>query len=721
MFECRACVIRCIRAIAGDTFNTPSLTRRPLFLTPRLSPQTARRAAFTTKPTRNDASNTLTPGKQPIEDDSKDDGTKTRGITIRNENALRIELRYLDDPLKLASHVHYTLRSNKPDKALDLCRLASKKRQDITVSWNHCVDWHMSKGRIDDAIKIYNEMKKRAQFPDSYTYMLLLRGLAKPHHHGGEVKQANVVKAVSVYHSMSSPTSRVRPNVKHTNAVLKVCSEALDMDALWGVASKLPSHGAGAPDHITYAILLNAIRHGAFGKNPDHTYLEQISARRSAAVQEGRKLWQEVIAKWRSGEIHVDEELVCAMGRLLLFSKHMQDWDDILSLVHQTMKIPRLTPPLGHPDRKTEHVPREDHDTRESEPEPEDSAGYTDTPSHKAFQEISPLPRDTAHSSRPTSLAWVQPGNPTLSMLIGACTLLHTPKTAVAYWDHLTTSPHNLKPDLANFHAQLRLLGKNRASAKAATLLKQGMPAAGVAPKIQTFRIAMSVCVRDKKNSNALDYARAIVDVMESTHSDPDVHTLIQYLSLALATDSGARITATLNRLDPIVHNLRSRVTFGTDEAVLGPEKDLLDKEETVLLFRTMVGVMDGLMNRGLVPREDYGYWHGRRSQLNQFIERSRRTLERERVGLEAKGKLELVERRGGQGRGDGEGSEGRDGGRGEGLRMSKAEWELKKFRWKEKREGVREVNRRKAVGVRKWDFAQARREGEGGGGRVRG
>lgn len=547
----------------------------------------------------------------------------------------------------------------------------------------------MQRHRIDEAIKIYNEMKKRAQFPDGYTYILLLRGLAKGHHHGQVVKESNVAKAVSVYNSMFSPTSRVKPGVHHTNAVLRVCSAALDMDALWGIAARMPSRGAGAPDHMTYTTLLNAIRHGAFGRNPEETALEQVTRMRDKAVQEGRRIWQEVIPKWRGGEIHIDEELVCAMGRLLLISRRMGDWDDVLNLVQQTMKMERLVPPLGHPERHTEHVPQ-DEEVLEAEPEPEeDSEGYSDTPSTMAFRPIQPLPPDSAYPNRPTSLAWVQPGNATLGMLIDACTNLRTPKTAVAYWA-LLTGTYDVKPGIINFQAQLKLHSKNRASAKAAALLRDDMVAAGIEPKNQTFRLAMAVCVRDKNNPNVLDHARTVVDVMEKTRPDLDIHTLIQYLNLALATDDGPKIVGVLDRLDPIVHNLRSRITYGTDETGhMTPQEHLTEKEEIVQFFQTIVGVIDTLMNRGLVPRDDYQHWHARRSQLTQFIGRARVGVERLRTKLEF-GELEATTK---DGRRQRERSETEVVGRPR-PQMNKSEWALKTFRWKGRREQARERSR---------------------------
>lgn len=716
MLECRACVLRCIRAIAGDTVQTQHVRQTRLLLTPSLT-RPIRRAASTALATKQD-------GIAELEKSSA--FPKSGKLSNYKERDLKVELKYLGDPVKLAEHVHYTLRCNKPEKALDLCRLASKQ-EEVIVSWNHCVDWYMSQGKIDDAIKIYNEMKKRAQFPDSYTYIHLLRGLARPHHHGQPVREANVARAVSIYNSLSAPNSRVKPSILHTNAVLKVCSEALDMDALWGIAGKLPKSGPGAPDHITYAILLNAIRHGAFGKDPDNTIVEKISAMKTAAVQDGRRIWQEIVGKWRAGEIHIDEELVCAMGRLLLISSRMQDWDDVLNLVQQTMNIERQIPPLGDPNRNTEHVPQIS-DAPEAEPEAEDSEGYKDTPAVKAFKSVGPLAPDSAHPKRPTSLSWVKPDNSTLNMLIGACTLMRTPKTASAYWDLLTSDPYGLKPDIANFHALFRLLNKSRASARAVSILKEGMSAASVRPKNQTFRMVMSICLRDKKNPHTLDHARTVIDVMEASSSDPDVHTLSQYLQLALLTDNGAKIVAALDRLDSIVHNLKSRISYGADETNLSPEEHALDKEEGVRFLQTMVGAIDILLHRGLVPREEYSHWHGRRGQLTQFIGRASNNLERQKTRLDrekatrAKAKINDEDEQGEHSRTHFEYQTRKpeNGGRRKAeIRMSKTEWTVKTMKWRAAKERRREEERIRVVGLQKWrrkgmDGKKEERRGDG-------
>ena len=547
---------------------------------------------------------------------------RERRITGRNEDALKIELKYLQDPFKLAEHVRYTLRNMDPDKALDLCRLASK-RQEVIVAWNHCIDWFMSCGKPWQAISVYNEMKKRAQFPDSFTYILLLRGLAGANEQGDPLNWKRVTKAVSIYNSMSAPSSRVSPTIMHANAVLKVCSEGHDMDALWGVVARLPDKGPGSPDTLTYTIILIAIRHNAVGTGKDcDVLIEQLATRRHRALQDGKRIWQEIILKWRAGTLKIDERLVRAMGQLLSScSYQMEDWDDVLSLVEQTMNIERLVPPIGSLDRNTQHLPPSD--TRFAEEPPEDNEGYKEVPARKVFNRVRPLVAMGSHKHG--SLDYAQPGNMTLSMLIGACELLRIPKTAIAYWNLLTDleGPYRLRPDKPNYNALLRLYGKNRSSAQAAKLINT-LPDQGAEISPTTFRIAMSVCMRDKYNPNTLSHARQIVDVMEKHCPDPDAYALMQYLSLALMTDDGPTIVATVDRLDSLIHNLKSRVLYGTDSTRMTTVQHVDNKRDIIVFFQTIVGAIDTLMNRGFVPREDFNAWHARRQVLDQFIGRAK-------------------------------------------------------------------------------------------------
>ena len=66
-------------------------------------------------------------------------------------------MRWLKDPLKLAQHTVRLLREDDVEKALEIVRLASKDVE-CTVSWNHLIDYEMSKARVNNALKLYNEV-----------------------------------------------------------------------------------------------------------------------------------------------------------------------------------------------------------------------------------------------------------------------------------------------------------------------------------------------------------------------------------------------------------------------------------------------------------------------------------------------------------------------------------------------------------------------------------
>jgi len=70
---------------------------------------------------------------------------------------LQTELKYLNDPFKLAQHILYVLQTGDEQKALALVRLSSRNL-DNTVSWNHVVDWQMKQGKTSVAIDTYNEV-----------------------------------------------------------------------------------------------------------------------------------------------------------------------------------------------------------------------------------------------------------------------------------------------------------------------------------------------------------------------------------------------------------------------------------------------------------------------------------------------------------------------------------------------------------------------------------
>lgn len=627
MLECRSCLFRCLRAIVGDSQPAARLAPK---IHGRLSPRSriahhSIRGYQTTTAHDSGGKYAVQNGdhpphlrNEPLSRDERriamnrrdrskaetgDGDSRMLSVPPEQERALKQELKYLKDPLKLADHVRHVLRGNDLDKALALCRMASKQMQCI-VSWNHCIDWLMTRKDIDKAMKLYNEMKKRGQFPDSYSYVIILRGLANP-----PVHSATVGKALSVYHSLASPNSRVVQSIIHTNAALKVCSRAHDMDSLWGIASRIPERGPGAADNFTFTTILNAIRENALLESGPRQDADHIAAQRERAVVEGRRIWGDIVGKWRAGSLIVDEELVCSMGRLLLIGMRPRDWDDVLSLIEQTMDIPRLAAKLGTQARKAEHlsIPRDLKDAMESEEDGEHLVGEFD--------------RDLVRSKRGGSAAFVRPGNNTLSLLVEACIKMVSPKVADQYWQLLTAKDgHGLSPDLDNLHMYLRLLRQSRGSARAVEALRNEVVDKNLTPLRKTFRIAMSTCVRDKNNRNVMKNAAAILDMMESNISELDAKTLVMYLDLAISSGSGPVISEAIWRLGPHVQNLKSQLSYGLDGS--RGRTNEADADETLLLFRTIVGAIDHLLNKSMVPKEDHTAWAQRRSKLAAYLTR---------------------------------------------------------------------------------------------------
>lgn len=373
------------------------------------------------------------------------------------------------------------------------------------------------------------QLKKRGLQPDAHTFTILFRGLSwHPDY------PQTLARALSIYQSMSAENCPVKPSIIHTNAVLQVCARCRDIDALFGIAAKLPSHGAGAADNFTYSTILNAIRTEAIAGLADDT-AETKAERKHRATRQGRIIWAEIISRWQRGGLRIDEELVCAMGRLLLAGDSTRDCEDVFALVEQTMGIKRP-------------IPRTD---RFSSPPvliaPSDFKAPSDHAVGTTSSSDGPLDIETPSSEfnpvvKPNSRKelYIQPGRNALSMLVDACVRLRNSASGQEYWKILTDSDgqYNITPDSENVHMYLRLLRVQRASKLAAELVsnirfeRPGWTHLKLEAK--TFRIALSACVRDSMNPNVLDNAGKLTRMMLDKLSVPDVKALEMYLEVAL-------------------------------------------------------------------------------------------------------------------------------------------------------------------------------------------
>lgn len=465
-------------------------------------------------------------------------------------------------------------------------------------------------------------MKKRAQFPDAYTYTILLRGLSENAHLSGVLS-----KALSIYHSLSAPNSRVEPSIIHTNAALRVCSRALDMDALWGVAGRIPENGPAAANARTYLTIINAIRQSLLLNAPAGETVDEAISRKDRGIVEARRMWEGIIGRWRRADIAIDEELVCAMGRLLLVGGRPRDWDDVLSLVEQTMDIPRLVPRLGTEERQFAGIPRlrspnvpvlHRFDDDHLSPNSEGMRG----------DEFLPLKSQGVGNILSNPAFYAQPGINTLSLIQEACLKTIASKASQQYWDLLTDpGTYKVAADIACFNMRLRNIRQARASSQAVKLLQE-MVQQGITPRTGSFRIAMSTCVRDKNNHNSLGNASEILEMMLKLQEDVDSKTVVMFAELAVAFPlaTGWDLVGALTRLNAIVKNIRLQLSVGGQRHHYGGVGAVYlkgeDRDDAIKALAKTHGVYDRLVLSNLIEEAQKAPFKQERARLSAFITR---------------------------------------------------------------------------------------------------
>lgn len=175
MFRCPACLRQCLRAIDIDSssaVSSRSLSRvsrngNPTCHSPWLqwrgaATQVARHTAKSPsnearskRPSRYGESSQAQSRKRHAYAQLRRD-PKAKALDP-DERALNQELKYTTDALKLADNVRFKLRDGEEAKAFALVRLVSKRMQCV-VSWNHLIDYQMSKSKVNPALRTYNEV-----------------------------------------------------------------------------------------------------------------------------------------------------------------------------------------------------------------------------------------------------------------------------------------------------------------------------------------------------------------------------------------------------------------------------------------------------------------------------------------------------------------------------------------------------------------------------------
>ena len=440
-------------------------------------------------------------------------------------------------------------------------------------------------------------MKKRGHSPDAYTYALLLRGLARNAHY-----PRSPTRAKALFRTMSTPKSSVAPTVMHANTVLKVCARAGDADSLWDVAAEMPKKGPGAPDSFTFTTLLNAIRHGVEAMTGEQGTEEQLWQRKAEEIRRGRGVWADVIGKWRGGYLRMDEELVCAMGRLLLTSDRPEDWDDVLSLAQQSFDLPRTTPPYA--TRRDGH-----HSTKSSDAHPDNVFRDVEQSTNTSDQAGLAGTKSPANDKKKAAaFRYAVPGRNALGLVIEACSKLRLSKPTADYWSLLTDeSGFAVVPDGNNYVAYLRHLRFMRASQQATEVLRDQIVKTGQASLIRkTLGLAMNACVRDTKNERSFDYAGQILDLMGTTLAKFDARTLLNYADRVASATDKTLIVEGLRRLQPLFEKLQDLLE--KSDAL----NDDFRRKDAVEIAKKMTGCYDRLLNGDDLSQED------RQSNLRQ-------------------------------------------------------------------------------------------------------
>ncbi|ORX90657.1 hypothetical protein K493DRAFT_339880 [Basidiobolus meristosporus CBS 931.73] len=167
---------------------------------------------------------------------------KTKGITVPKDAYL------MSDKIK-------KLASN--DKLADAIALVmnSPLRAQSTVVWNHLIDECGKKQMVGKAFKLFQEMKRRGHAPNEKTFTILINACAN----SVSASPTALQKALELYNKMVQSDSP--PSLVHTNTLIKACSRAGDMKTLADSYNSLDTRGPGAPDVVTYNLVISAFAH----------------------------------------------------------------------------------------------------------------------------------------------------------------------------------------------------------------------------------------------------------------------------------------------------------------------------------------------------------------------------------------------------------------------------------------------------------------------------
>ncbi|KAJ6179610.1 hypothetical protein N7519_010071 [Penicillium mononematosum] len=494
------------------------------------------------------------------------------------------ELKWLNDPRKMADRVARILHSGNPALAAALVRAGTKQGMRCDVAWNHLLQYCMDQNHPQAAFKFYNDMKKRGRRPTPRTYTIMLKGFSSAPRSLGVAKTA-----ASVYRSISSPNSGVKLDIIHTNAMLTVCHRHWDMDRLWKIAGELPEEGPGAPDAATYTIILNAVQFAARRDiekmSPDE--IDKILERKAQVITEGKRIWADVVWRWKNQTLQIDNELVNGMASLLLEGGSDIDCYNVMELYKQTMGIPilqkrptenekttrrRITPEQTQAmedseatrQSKLEDVPFVDENNRpiqslkSAEEVEQDLREEVEEEMEKEVEEVEEEEEeDFTELFKPVvpqaeELSFLKPDSKELTLILNACfTMTQGTEGGQAYWKYMTLDDHEYRidPDTFTYIQYFRLLRISRSSKISVKTMREQMVPSGQATGT-AFHVALSVCRRDRRNRSVLQHANELLALMDKALILPDIRVLEGYLETIQILSSNPSVLLQLRGLE---------------------------------------------------------------------------------------------------------------------------------------------------------------------------
>ena len=488
-------------------------------------------------------------------------------------------------------------------------------------------------------------MKKRGQRPNDHTFTHLFTGLAK---------NATLVdarrRAEALYTSLRGKGSPVEPSVIHINAVLRVYGMAGDVDAMFRIASDLPSQGPNQADAITYDTILRGLRRHGDRLKKEAQRQQADPWQRPIAL--GRRIWEDVIMRWKDGSLKIDAQLIGSMAGLLSHGS-LKDIDDIFSLVEQTTGYQRLFPPVGHPDRPTHLALGDRLESVDDETEPYVEGSAQDLlelgeASHDGSRQPSIAPETESvfkPVSLPDGLRFVEPNNFLLSMVLRTCLRFHAKADAQAYWGLFTS---RMEPDSQNYVDYLRLLSHSRASSLATELLgtmtlSKDRGGFQMPVSQEMVYIAMTACIRDSSNWKSIGNALKVLSIATEELFHAELPTLRTFVSLVLKERSPTlpQLTLILAALHAQFLAVKSRFSYGksgrritkrahaageqqtihdAQASELDPERQV-ERESDVEIVRLTYKVTADLLSgplAGKVPRDQF-----RKAKDNLFAQQA--------------------------------------------------------------------------------------------------